>query len=143
MVAQIVNKTDKLFQGSRSANAIGFRMSSLLNLADTKANKPGMNLMHFVAKVRLRSQSDGGNVEAENLTGVSEPFATGSFHSKLRTLIQRCLVFLVNSSTLGQHQGSRHVVSTGLITGLLYMHNRITCVIPFQCFPATGFAKMR
>uniref|UniRef100_A0A3Q2UBH0 FH2 domain containing 3 n=1 Tax=Fundulus heteroclitus TaxID=8078 RepID=A0A3Q2UBH0_FUNHE len=36
--------------GGHSANAIGFRMTSLLNLADTKANKPGMNLMHYVAK---------------------------------------------------------------------------------------------
>ncbi|XP_034406369.1 FH2 domain containing 3, partial [Cyclopterus lumpus] len=35
---------------SASANAIGFRMTSLLKLADTKANKPGMNLMHYVAK---------------------------------------------------------------------------------------------
>lgn len=34
-------------------------MSSLLNLADTKANKPGMNLMHFVAKVRRSFQGDG------------------------------------------------------------------------------------
>lgn len=48
-----------LLQGSRSANAIGFRMSSLLNLADTKANKPGMNLMHFVAKVRSSFQCGG------------------------------------------------------------------------------------
>lgn len=39
-------------QGGYSANAIGFRMTSLLKLADTKANKPGMNLMHYVAKVR-------------------------------------------------------------------------------------------
>ncbi|MEQ2160752.1 hypothetical protein GOODEAATRI_002617 [Goodea atripinnis] len=30
-------------------NAAGFRISSLLKLADTKANKPGMNLLHFVA----------------------------------------------------------------------------------------------
>uniref|UniRef100_A0A665V5J6 FH2 domain containing 3 n=1 Tax=Echeneis naucrates TaxID=173247 RepID=A0A665V5J6_ECHNA len=36
--------------GGYSANAIGFRMASLLKLADTKANKPGMNLMHYVAK---------------------------------------------------------------------------------------------
>lgn len=42
-------------QGSYSANAIGFRMSSLLKLADTKANKPGMNLMHYVAKVTMTS----------------------------------------------------------------------------------------
>lgn len=41
-----------LLQGGYSANAIGFRMTSLLNLADTKANKPGMNLMHYVAKVK-------------------------------------------------------------------------------------------
>jgi hypothetical protein len=26
-------------------------MNSLLQLSDTKANKPGMNLMHYVAKV--------------------------------------------------------------------------------------------
>ncbi|XP_034034186.1 FH2 domain containing 3 [Thalassophryne amazonica] len=36
--------------GGYSDNVIGFRMTSLLKLADTKANKPGMNLMHFVAK---------------------------------------------------------------------------------------------
>ncbi|XP_077361063.1 FH2 domain-containing protein 1-like [Festucalex cinctus] len=36
--------------GGYSANAIGFRMTSLLKLADTKANKPAMNLMHYVAK---------------------------------------------------------------------------------------------
>ncbi|XP_068186545.1 FH2 domain containing 3 [Antennarius striatus] len=36
--------------GGFSENAIGFRMTSLLKLADTKANKPGMNLMHYVAK---------------------------------------------------------------------------------------------
>uniref|UniRef100_A0A3Q1ED89 FH2 domain containing 3 n=1 Tax=Acanthochromis polyacanthus TaxID=80966 RepID=A0A3Q1ED89_9TELE len=36
--------------GGHSANVIGFRMTSLLKLADTKANKPGMNLMHYVAQ---------------------------------------------------------------------------------------------
>nr|XP_033803621.1 FH2 domain-containing protein 1-like [Geotrypetes seraphini]XP_033803622.1 FH2 domain-containing protein 1-like [Geotrypetes seraphini] len=35
--------------GGYAGNAIGFRMASLLKLADTKANNPGMNLMHFVA----------------------------------------------------------------------------------------------
>lgn len=39
-------------QGGYSGNAAGFRISSLLKLADTKANKPGMNLLHFVAMVR-------------------------------------------------------------------------------------------
>ncbi|XP_053312158.1 FH2 domain-containing protein 1-like [Spea bombifrons] len=36
--------------GGYAGSALGFRMSSLLKLADTKANKPGVNLMHFVAK---------------------------------------------------------------------------------------------
>lgn len=30
---------------------MGFKLSSLLSLADTKSNKPGMNLLHFVALV--------------------------------------------------------------------------------------------
>lgn len=32
---------------------MGFKLSSLLSLADTKANKPGMNLLHFVALVSV------------------------------------------------------------------------------------------
>lgn len=39
-------------QGGYAGNAAGFRISSLLKLADTKANKPGMNLLHFVAMVQ-------------------------------------------------------------------------------------------
>ncbi|KAG7517646.1 hypothetical protein JOB18_013257 [Solea senegalensis] len=35
--------------GGYAGNAAGFRIASLLTLADTKANKPGMNLLHFVA----------------------------------------------------------------------------------------------
>ncbi|KAM8969563.1 FH2 domain-containing protein 1 isoform 1-T2 [Sarcophilus harrisii] len=35
--------------GRYAGNAVGFKLSSLLKLADTKANKPGMNLLHFVA----------------------------------------------------------------------------------------------
>ncbi|CAL8331111.1 unnamed protein product [Lota lota] len=35
--------------GGYAGNALGFKLSSLLSLADTKANKPGMNLLHFVA----------------------------------------------------------------------------------------------
>lgn len=35
-------------QGGYAGNAVGFKMSSLLKLVDTKANKPGMNLMHYV-----------------------------------------------------------------------------------------------
>ncbi|MGH0143704.1 UNVERIFIED_CONTAM: hypothetical protein FKN15_055263, partial [Acipenser sinensis] len=36
-------------EGGYAGNAAGFRIASLLKLADTKANKPGMNLLHFVA----------------------------------------------------------------------------------------------
>uniref|UniRef100_A0A674DYX8 FH2 domain containing 1 n=1 Tax=Salmo trutta TaxID=8032 RepID=A0A674DYX8_SALTR len=35
--------------GGYAGNAVGFKLSSLLSLAGTKANKPGMNLLHFVA----------------------------------------------------------------------------------------------
>ncbi|XP_077356884.1 uncharacterized protein LOC144003969 isoform X2 [Festucalex cinctus] len=35
--------------GGHGGNAAGFKLSSLLSLAETKANKPGMNLLHFVA----------------------------------------------------------------------------------------------
>ncbi|KAI7790538.1 FH2 domain-containing protein 1 [Triplophysa rosa] len=35
--------------GGYAGNAVGFKLSSLLSLADNKANKPGMNLLHFVA----------------------------------------------------------------------------------------------
>ncbi|CDQ86709.1 unnamed protein product [Oncorhynchus mykiss] len=38
--------------GGYAGNAVGFKLSSLLSLADTKANKPGMNLLHFVALVK-------------------------------------------------------------------------------------------
>lgn len=41
-------------QGGYAGNAVGFKLSSLLSLADTKANKPGMNLLHFVAMVGER-----------------------------------------------------------------------------------------
>lgn len=40
-------------QGGYAGSAIGFRMASLLKLADTKANTPGMNLMHYVVMVRV------------------------------------------------------------------------------------------
>uniref|UniRef100_G3UK76 FH2 domain-containing protein 1 n=1 Tax=Loxodonta africana TaxID=9785 RepID=G3UK76_LOXAF len=36
--------------GGYAGNAVGFKLSSLLKLADTKSNKPGMNLLHFVAQ---------------------------------------------------------------------------------------------
>ncbi|TMS13873.1 FH2 domain-containing protein 1 [Larimichthys crocea] len=49
-VIRLVLKAGNYMNGGYSDDAIGFRMASLLKLADTKANKPGMNLMHYVAK---------------------------------------------------------------------------------------------
>ncbi|XP_035391656.1 FH2 domain containing 3 [Electrophorus electricus] len=40
--------------GGYAGRALGFRMTSLLRLVDTKANKPGMNLMHYVAMQALQ-----------------------------------------------------------------------------------------
>ncbi|XP_040887510.1 FH2 domain-containing protein 1-like isoform X2 [Toxotes jaculatrix] len=45
--------------GGYAGNAVGFKLSSLLSLADTKANKPGMNLLHFVA---LEAQKKDGRL---------------------------------------------------------------------------------
>ncbi|XP_047247955.1 FH2 domain-containing protein 1-like [Girardinichthys multiradiatus] len=48
-VIHLVLKTGNYMNaGGYAGSAVGFRMSSLLKLADTKANKPGMNLMHYV-----------------------------------------------------------------------------------------------
>ncbi|KAK2846730.1 hypothetical protein Q5P01_009729 [Channa striata] len=48
-VIRLVLKTGNYMNaGGYAGSAIGFRMSSLLKLVDTKANKPGVNLMHYV-----------------------------------------------------------------------------------------------
>ena len=39
--------------GSHAGNAEAFKLNSLLKLTDTRANKPRMNLMHFIVQVRL------------------------------------------------------------------------------------------
>uniref|UniRef100_A0A2C9JDZ5 FH2 domain-containing protein n=2 Tax=Biomphalaria glabrata TaxID=6526 RepID=A0A2C9JDZ5_BIOGL len=39
-----------LNSGNYAGNAAGFKISSLLNLTELRANKPGMNLMHYVAQ---------------------------------------------------------------------------------------------
>ncbi|XP_071979901.1 uncharacterized protein [Engystomops pustulosus] len=44
----VLNAGNFMNAGGYAGNAAGFRVSSLLKLADTKANKPGMNLLHFV-----------------------------------------------------------------------------------------------
>ncbi|MEE6461245.1 hypothetical protein FKM82_001241 [Ascaphus truei] len=57
--------------GGYAGNAVGFKLSSLLRLADTKANKPGMNLLHFVT---LEAQKKDATLLtfSENLLHVHE-----------------------------------------------------------------------
>ncbi|KAM5181978.1 FH2 domain-containing protein 1-like isoform 1-T2 [Mantella aurantiaca] len=76
--------------GGYAGSAIGFRMGSLLKLADTKANKPGMNLMHFVVQ-----EAEKNNRELlsfpEKLTHISQASRITSLEveSDLETLTQR------------------------------------------------------
>lgn len=43
-------------QDGHAGNAIAFKISSLMKLTDTKANKPRMNLMHFIVEVRSKDK---------------------------------------------------------------------------------------
>lgn len=76
-----------MIQGGYTANAIGFRMTSLLKLADTKANKPGMNLMHYVAKV---SQGDCAAAPNGPGQGSVTPLTCFTPPSRWRRSTQRC-----------------------------------------------------
>jgi inverted formin-2 len=40
--------------GGYAGGAAGVKLASLQKLADIRANKPGMNLMHYVAMVNIR-----------------------------------------------------------------------------------------
>ena len=40
-----------ILQGGYSGDAAGFKLGSLLKLTEIRANKPRMNLMHYVAMV--------------------------------------------------------------------------------------------
>jgi hypothetical protein len=42
-----------LLQGGYAGNAAGVKLSSLQKLTDIRANKPGMNLIHYVALVNV------------------------------------------------------------------------------------------
>lgn len=42
-----------VIQGGYAGNAVGFKINSLTKLVDTRANKPRMNLMHFIVEVSL------------------------------------------------------------------------------------------
>ncbi|XP_074429088.1 uncharacterized protein LOC141737971 isoform X1 [Larus michahellis] len=68
----ILSAGNHLNSGGYAGSAAGFRLASLLKLPDTKANEPGMDLLHFVAMVspglappnltpgRLTGGGDGG-----------------------------------------------------------------------------------
>lgn len=43
-------------QGGYAGNATGIKISSLVKLVDTRANKPRMNLMHFLVHVSEQRQ---------------------------------------------------------------------------------------
>lgn len=69
-VIRLVLKTGNYMNaGGYAGSAIGFRMASLLKLADTKANKPGMNLMHYVVIQAQKSDGDLLNF-ADQLTHI-------------------------------------------------------------------------
>ncbi|KAM4797452.1 FH2 domain-containing protein 1-like [Rhinophrynus dorsalis] len=76
--------------GGYAGSALGFRMGSLLKLADTKANKPGMNLMHFVAKEAERNNHSLMTFP-DKLTHISQAsrITSQEVESELQTLSQK------------------------------------------------------
>ncbi|XP_033103460.1 inverted formin-2-like isoform X2 [Anneissia japonica] len=54
----ILNIGNFMNSGCYAGNAAGFKVSSLLKLIDTKANKPRMNLMHYIVE-RAEEQNRG------------------------------------------------------------------------------------
>ncbi|KAI2649363.1 FH2 domain-containing protein 1 [Labeo rohita] len=74
--------------GGCAGNAVGFRLSSLLSLADTKANKPGINLLHFVA---LEAQKKDLLIFPEKLLHVQQSarVCVDSIHEEFDALTRR------------------------------------------------------
>ncbi|XP_016322158.1 FH2 domain-containing protein 1 isoform X2 [Sinocyclocheilus anshuiensis] len=74
--------------GGSAGNAVGFKLSSLLLLADTKANKPGINLLHFVA---LEAQKKDLLMFPEKLQHVQQAVrvCVDSIHDEFHTLTRR------------------------------------------------------
>ena len=46
------------FQGGYAGNAAGMKISSLHKLTDIRSNKPGMNLLHYVAQQAEQTQPE-------------------------------------------------------------------------------------
>ncbi|KAG9480034.1 hypothetical protein GDO78_011840 [Eleutherodactylus coqui] len=76
--------------GGYAGNAVGFKLSSLLRLADTKANKPGMNLLHFVA-LEAQKKEDTLLTFSEKLQHVNEAarLSTENMETEFRALLAR------------------------------------------------------
>ncbi|XP_016108220.1 formin-J isoform X1 [Sinocyclocheilus grahami] len=74
--------------GGSAGNAVGFKLSSLLSLADTKANKPGINLLHFVA---LEAQKKDLIMFPEKLQHVQQAVrvCVNSINDEFHTLTRR------------------------------------------------------
>lgn len=66
-------------QGGYAGSAVGFRIASLLKLPDTKANEPGMDLLHFVAMVSLGMLLLGKGLEVRGLFMAEHRVHTESF----------------------------------------------------------------
>uniref|UniRef100_UPI00398EABFC FH2 domain-containing protein 1 n=1 Tax=Pristiophorus japonicus TaxID=55135 RepID=UPI00398EABFC len=83
--------------GGYAGNAVGFKLSSLLKLADTKANKPGMNLLHFVI---LEAQKKDATLSAfpEKLKHVQQSarLSVDSIDGDLHSLVSRTRWLQVN-----------------------------------------------
>ncbi|KAI7793844.1 putative FH2 domain-containing protein 1-like [Triplophysa rosa] len=84
--------------GGFAGNAVGFKLSSLLSLADTKANKPGMNLLHFVA---LEAQKKNLLMSPEKLQNVQQAarVCVDSIHVELSSLSERVHQVQINIQT--------------------------------------------
>ncbi|XP_063192259.1 FH2 domain-containing protein 1-like [Chroicocephalus ridibundus] len=54
----ILSAGNHLNSGGYAGSAAGFRLASLLKLPDTKANEPGMDLLHFVAMEAARMEKN-------------------------------------------------------------------------------------
>lgn len=47
-----------LFQGGYAGNAAGMKISSLHKLTDIRSNKPGLTMLHYVASLAEKSNSE-------------------------------------------------------------------------------------
>lgn len=115
-----------MIQGGYSANAIGFRMTSLLKLADTKANKPGMNLMHYVAKV-----SQGSDRSRAEATPPPPPLTCSVPPQQVEEIDAALLTFPSQLEHIGAASRWRHLASHYVFYAAL------------KCRLLTEFAKRR